>query len=217
MEKRQGRKTTVRFSFPSSPHFSQRENLFNQLFIVRSKCHRFAFAFAFASPSPPESKPSQMQMLLHANPLLLAPTTSRLSASASASASPGRSGTARPLPPPQGHAHSARAAARGTRRPPAVAAASPRTPMAVGEECAAAVASQVRRRCCFFLSSVDVAIVAGLPRVPTNYRNAPTCGMWGPHVSHMARCFIATFFVKPLGVLRVLQSRPSDAVGPISQ
>lgn len=165
MEKRQGRKTTVRFSFPSSPHFSQRENLFNQLFIVRSKCHRFAFA----SPSPPESKPSQMQMLLHANPLLLAPTTSRLSASAS----PGRSGTARPLPPPQGHAHSARAAARGTRRPPAVAAASPRTPMAVGEECAAAVASQVRRRCCFFLSSVDVAIVAGLPRVPTNYRNAP--------------------------------------------
>lgn len=111
MEKRQGRKTTVRFSFPSSPHFSQRENLFNQLFIVRSKCHRFAFAFAFASPSPPESKPSQMQMLLHANSLLLAPTTSRLSASASAS--PGRSGTARPLPPPQGHAHSARAAARG--------------------------------------------------------------------------------------------------------
>uniref|UniRef100_A0A0E0ICV7 Glycosyl hydrolase family 13 catalytic domain-containing protein n=1 Tax=Oryza nivara TaxID=4536 RepID=A0A0E0ICV7_ORYNI len=80
-----------------------------------------------------------MQMLLHANSLLLlAPTTSRLSASAS----PGRSGTARPLPPPQGHAHSARAAARGTRRPPAVAAASPRTPMAVGEECAAAVASQ---------------------------------------------------------------------------
>ncbi|XP_052152892.1 pullulanase 1, chloroplastic [Oryza glaberrima] len=76
-----------------------------------------------------------MQMLLHANSLLLAPTTSRLSASAS----PGRSGTAQPLPRP---AHSARAAARGTRRPHAVAAASPRTPMAVGEECAAAVASQ---------------------------------------------------------------------------
>uniref|UniRef100_A0A0E0DAM9 Glycosyl hydrolase family 13 catalytic domain-containing protein n=1 Tax=Oryza meridionalis TaxID=40149 RepID=A0A0E0DAM9_9ORYZ len=77
-----------------------------------------------------------MQMLLHANSLLLAPTTSRLSASAS----PGRSGTAQPLPRP---AHSARAAGLGTRRPPAVAAASPRTPMAVGEECdAAAVASQ---------------------------------------------------------------------------
>lgn len=195
MEKRQGRKTTVRFSFPSSPHFSQRENLFNQLFIVRSKCHRFAFAFAFASPSPPESKPSQMQMLLHANSLLLAPTTSRLSASAS----PGRSGTARPLPPPQGHAHSARAAARGTRRPPAVAAASPRTPMAVGEECAAAVASQVRRRCCFFLSSVDVAIVAGLPRVPTNYRNAPPVGC-GAHMSATWRAVsLLRFLSSPLG------------------
>lgn len=49
MKKRQGRKTTVRFSFPSSPHFSQRENLFIHLFIVRSKCHRFAFAF-YSSP-----------------------------------------------------------------------------------------------------------------------------------------------------------------------
>nr|BAA09167.1 starch debranching enzyme precursor [Oryza sativa] len=79
-----------------------------------------------------------MQMLLHANSLLLlAPTTSRLSASAS----PGRSGTARPLPPPQ-----------GTRIPPAPPLAGhggrPPSPQprrgrdGVGEECAAAVASQ---------------------------------------------------------------------------
>ncbi|KAF0891634.1 hypothetical protein E2562_010618 [Oryza meyeriana var. granulata] len=78
-----------------------------------------------------------MQMLLHVNSLLAPASPPRF---ASASASTGRSGTARPLP------HSARAAALGTRRQPAVAAAaaaSPRTPMAVGEECAdAAVAFQ---------------------------------------------------------------------------
>uniref|UniRef100_A0A0D9W273 Glycosyl hydrolase family 13 catalytic domain-containing protein n=1 Tax=Leersia perrieri TaxID=77586 RepID=A0A0D9W273_9ORYZ len=77
-----------------------------------------------------------MPMLLHINSLL-APTTPPRRASASASA--------RPLT--QAQAHSARAAALGIRWSPGVAAAaaaSPRTPMAVGEECAAAasVASQ---------------------------------------------------------------------------
>lgn len=76
----------------------------------------------------------QMQMLLNVSCSFAVANPPRFAASSSSSASPRRSGRALAVPPP---AHSARAAAPGSRLTPA--AASPRTPMAVGEGRAAAV------------------------------------------------------------------------------